>query len=99
MRSNAVIDLYFLVEMSNCIIPVSILPLVNLKPLPSDFFDLWNIVDGNWNFYKTFVTQISPYQQVKATTSSSALTTTTRAIDQLLPKKQFESMASDLAIF
>ncbi|MDQ6864581.1 MAG: hypothetical protein M3044_12230 [Thermoproteota archaeon] len=35
-----------------------------------------------------------PYQQVKGATSSSALTTTTRAIDQLSLEKQFES--SDL---
>jgi hypothetical protein len=69
---------------------------VDLKPLPSDFFDLWNIVNGNWNLYKTYVTQkiLMQYQQVKRI--SSALTTTTRAIDQLLLKKQFESMASDL---
>jgi hypothetical protein len=26
---------------------------VDLKPLPSDLFDLWNIVNGNWNLYKT----------------------------------------------
>jgi signal transduction histidine kinase len=68
----------------------------DLKPLASDFFDLWNNVNGNWNFYKTSVTQILPYQQVKATTSSSALKSTTKAINQLLLKKQFESMASDL---
>ena len=69
---------------------------VDLKPLPSDFFDLWNIVNRNWNLYKTSVTQILPYQQVKAATTSSVLTTTTRATDQLLRKKQFESMASNL---
>jgi hypothetical protein len=23
----------------------------NLKPLSSDFLDLWNIVNGNWNLY------------------------------------------------
>ncbi|MFZ0223111.1 MAG: HAMP domain-containing protein [Candidatus Nitrosopolaris sp.] len=58
----------------------------DLKPLASDFFDLWNNVNGNWNFYKTSVTQILPNQQAK----------TTKAINQLLLKKQFESMASDL---
>jgi hypothetical protein len=69
---------------------------VDLKPLSSDFVDLLNIVNGNWNLYKTFVTQkmLMPYQQVKGATSSSALTTTTRAIDQLSLEKQFES--SDL---
>ena len=69
---------------------------VDLKPLPSDFFNLWNIVNRNWNLYKTSVTQIlTPYQQAKARTTSP-LTTTTKAIDQLILKKQFESMASDL---
>jgi CheY-like chemotaxis protein len=69
---------------------------VDLKPLPSYFFNLWNIVNRNWNLYITSVTQILPHQQVKRATSSSALTTTRRAIDQLLLEKQFESMASDL---
>ena len=69
---------------------------VDLKPLPSDFFNLWNIVNRNWNLYKTSVSQIlTPHQKAKATTTSP-LTTTTKAIDQLILKKQFESMASDL---
>ena len=38
----------------------------------------------------------TPYQASQSNDSSSALTTTTRAIDQSLRKKQFESMASDL---
>ena len=33
---------------------------VNLKPLPSYFFDLWNIVNRNWNLYKTSVTNTIP---------------------------------------
>ena len=41
---------------------------VNLKPLSSDFLDLWNIVNGNWNLYKTSVTQILPYQGANVTT-------------------------------
>jgi CheY-like chemotaxis protein len=69
---------------------------VVLKPLPSGFFNLWNIVNRNWNLYITSVTQILPHQQIKRATLSSALTTTTRGIDQLIPKKQFEKMASDL---
>jgi signal transduction histidine kinase len=70
---------------------------VYLKPLTSDFFDLWNNVSRDWNLYKTSVNQISiSYQQTKAATSPSALKTTTRTIDKLLLKKQFESMASDL---
>src|SRR5215472_10749146 len=67
---------------------------VNLKPLSSDFLDLWNNVNGNWNLYKTSVTQILPYQGTNAT-SPSALKTTTKEINQFR-KKQFESMASDL---
>jgi len=68
---------------------------VDLKSLDSEFFELWKNVNRNWNLYKTSVTQIlTPYRQAKATTSS--LTTTTKAIDQLSLKKQFESMASSL---
>ena len=67
---------------------------VNLKPLSSDFLDLWNIVNGNWNLYKKSVTQILPYQGAN-TTTPSALKTTTKEIDQFR-KKQFESMAADL---
>ena len=70
---------------------------VELKPVPSGFFDLWKNVNRNWNLYKTFVTQIlTPYRQAKATTSS--LTTTAKATDQLILKKQFESMASNLIV-
>ena len=67
---------------------------VNLKPLSSDFLKLWNVVNGNWNLYKTSVTQILPYQGANATIPS-ALKTTTKEIDQFR-KKQFESMAADL---
>jgi signal transduction histidine kinase len=63
---------------------------VYLKPLPSDFFDLWNNISRNWNLYKTSVNQILTYQPTKALTSSTTNT------DKLLAKKQFESMASDL---
>ena len=54
---------------------------VDLKPLPTNFFDLWNIVNRNWNLYKTSVSQILPYQQAKATTSP--LTTTTNQLSEL----------------
>ena len=47
-------------------------------------------------FIKTCVTQILiPYRQSKATTS---LTTTSKGRDQLILKKQFESMASNLIV-
>src|SRR6516225_2797942 len=43
---------------------------VDLKPLPSEFFNLWNNVSRNWNLYKTSINQILiPYQQAKAETS------------------------------
>jgi signal transduction histidine kinase len=66
---------------------------VNLRPLSSDVLDLWNIVNGNWNLYKTSVTQVMPYHRANATTSV-ALKATTK--DEQFRKKQFESMAADL---
>jgi signal transduction histidine kinase len=70
---------------------------VELKSVPSGFFNLWKNVNRNWNLYKTSVTQIlTPYRQAKATTSS--LTTTSKGTDQLILKKQFESMASNLIV-
>ena len=69
---------------------------VDLKPLPSRFFDLWNNVSRNWNLYKTSVTQIlTPYGHAKATSSSM---TTSKGTDLLILKKQFESMASNLIV-
>src|SRR5215467_11554596 len=68
---------------------------VDLKPLSSDFSDLWNNVNVNWNLYKRSVTQILPHQGANATTPS-VLKTKTKEIDQ--QEKQFESMASDLII-
>ena len=67
---------------------------VDLKPLSSDFLDLWNIVNRNWNLYKTSVTQIMPYHRANATTSF--VKATTKEIDEQFQKNQFESMASDL---
>jgi hypothetical protein len=65
---------------------------VDLKPLPSEFFELWYNVSRNWNLYEKSVNQILPGANA---TTSSTLKTTTKAIDQFR-KKQFESMASDL---
>src|SRR5215469_7532466 len=65
---------------------------VDLKPLPSEFFELWNNVSRNWNLYKTSVNQILPGADAM---TSSVLKTTTKEIDQLR-KKQFESMTSNL---
>jgi signal transduction histidine kinase len=64
---------------------------VNLKPLSSDFLELWNNVNEDWNLYKTSVTQITPHQGANATTPSALKT---KEIDQF-QKKQFESMAAD----
>jgi hypothetical protein len=55
---------------------------VNLKPLSSDFLYLWNIVNGNWDLYKTSVAQMLPHQGVNAKTPST-LESTTKEIDQL----------------
>jgi signal transduction histidine kinase len=66
---------------------------VDLRSLSSDFLDLWNIVNRNWNLYKTSVTQIMPYHRANATTSL-ALKATMK--DEQFRKKQFESMASNL---
>jgi hypothetical protein len=66
---------------------------VDLKPLSSGFFDLWNTVNQNSDLYKISVTQTLPNRQVKPTTSSPALTTTTT---RAILKKQFKSMGSDL---
>jgi signal transduction histidine kinase len=58
---------------------------IDLKPLPSNFLDLWNNVDSRWNDYKTYVT--------KLLTSLSQIRTIT---DKSLAKKAIESMASNL---
>jgi hypothetical protein len=68
---------------------------VDLRPLSSDFSDLWNIVNEYWNLYKTSVTQIIPYHRTNATTSL-ALKATTKEIHKQFRTKQFKSMASDL---
>jgi len=71
---------------------------VGLKPLPSAFLNLWSVVNRNWNTYKTSIVQneLTLNQQGKTATSSLTSSTTRTAIDQLLLKKRFESMASDL---
>jgi signal transduction histidine kinase len=70
---------------------------VELKPISSNFLDLWNTVNAKWNVYRTFLTQriLIPYEQTRVvkTSSSPTITTTT---GQGLTKKQLESMASDL---
>jgi signal transduction histidine kinase len=60
---------------------------VDLKPLPSNFLDLWNTVDGRWNGYKSYVTD-------KLLTSSQ--TSTATITDRSLTRKAVESMASNL---
>lgn len=58
---------------------------IDLTPLPSNFLDLWNIGDGRWNVFKTYITN-------KLLTSPQARTTS----DQSPTRKVFESMASNL---
>jgi len=77
---------------------------VDLKPLSSDFLDMWKTIEEGCNAYKAFVTQnilfVSSHQEVKAITTSSSPTTTTitkgTAIGQSLAKERLESMASNL---
>ncbi len=72
---------------------------VILRPLPSDFLDMWKTIDQDWNAYNTYVTQnillIPPHQESKVTTTSSP-PTKGRAIGQSLAKEALESMASNL---
>ena len=58
---------------------------IDLTPLPSNFLDLWNIVNGRWNVFKAYITN-------KLLTSPQARTTS----DQSLTRKVFESMASTM---
>jgi signal transduction histidine kinase len=60
---------------------------VDLKPLPSNFLDLWNTVDGRWNGYKTLVTD-----KLLTSAKTSAATIT----DKSLTREAVESMASNL---
>jgi len=60
---------------------------VELKPLPSNFMDLWNTVDDSWNGYKTFVTD-----KLLASSQTSSATIT----DKSIKREAVESMASNL---
>ncbi|MGA7044426.1 MAG: ATP-binding protein, partial [Nitrososphaeraceae archaeon] len=60
---------------------------VDLKPLPSNFMDLWNTVDDRWNGYKTFVTD-------KLLASSQ--TSTATISDKSIKREAVESRASNL---
>lgn len=69
---------------------------VELRPISSNFLDLWNTVNAKWNIYRTFLTQriLIPYEQTRVVKTSSLPTIATTG--QGLTKKQLESMASDL---
>ncbi len=60
---------------------------VHLRPLPSEFSDLWNAVNAKWNTYRTAISNnlIIPSEEGKANT-----------IDKLTIRKQFNSLALDL---
>ena len=60
---------------------------VDLKPLPSNFMNLWNTVDDRWNGYKTFVTD-----KLLASSQTSTATMT----DKSIKREAVESMASNL---
>ena len=60
---------------------------VDLKPLPSNFMNLWNTVDDRWNGYKTFVTD-----KLLASSQTSTATIT----DKSIKREAVESMASNL---
>jgi signal transduction histidine kinase len=65
---------------------------VDLKPLPSNLLDLWNNVDGRWNIYKAYMTNILLALPSEAGNIITPRTTT----DQSLGRKPVESMASNL---
>jgi len=60
---------------------------VHLRPLPSEFSDLWNAVNAKWNTYRTAISNnlIIPSEEGRANT-----------IDKLTIRKQFNSLALDL---
>ena len=59
---------------------------VDLKPLPSNFMDLWNTVDDRWNGYKTFTDKLL----------ASSQTSTATITDKSIKREAVESMASKL---
>jgi signal transduction histidine kinase len=60
---------------------------LELRPLPSEFLNLWNTIDLKWNIYKTSITDkiIIPSQEGKAI-----------IINQLGIKKEFDTIATDI---
>jgi len=59
---------------------------VDLKPLPSNFMDLWNTVDDRWNGYKTFTDKLLASSQTRTATIT----------DKSIKREAVESMASNL---
>jgi HAMP domain-containing protein len=57
---------------------------VDLKPLPSEFFDDWNIIYQKWVSLKTILTNniIKPNEKINPTATAATTTTTTTAIDK-----------------
>src|SRR5919107_3179708 len=57
---------------------------VDLKPLPSELFDDWNIIYQKWVSLKTILTNniIKPNEKINPTEATAATTTTTTAIDK-----------------
>src|ERR671921_878315 len=52
---------------------------VDLKPLPSEFFDDWNIISQKWVSLKTILTNniIKPNEKINPTAATTTTTTTT----------------------
>ena len=60
---------------------------IHLGPLPSNFLDLWKVINEDWNVYKTSVTdEILRKQNQEGNSHPRPVTT----------KKEFESIASSL---
>ncbi|MDW0122496.1 MAG: hypothetical protein QOK81_07895, partial [Nitrososphaeraceae archaeon] len=73
---------------------------IELKPLPSEFFDDWNIIYQKWVSLKTTLTNniIKPNEKINpaaAATTTTTTTTTTAAIDKVM-KTTLETSALSL---
>jgi signal transduction histidine kinase len=65
---------------------------IDLRPLSSGFLDMWNVIDQNWNDYKTSIAKEILVPDSAKETGSSSLT----AIDRSLTEKGLESKAYNL---
>src|SRR5215213_354244 len=70
---------------------------VDLKPLPLEFFDDWNIIYQKWVSLKTILTNniIKPNEKINPTAATTTTTTTTEPIDKVI-KTTLETRALSL---